>query len=114
MSQARCFSSNTFENIINETVHDTHGFTGNTSVWMNLLQHFVDVDSITFLTLAFLLFVSLRNILLCLTGLLRCFSACFWWHVDSTIYTLKLNHRKIVRRLYTLSIKKLAPPIHDE
>src|ERR1700761_2094199 len=105
MSQARCFSSNTFENIINETVHDTHGFTGDTSVRMDLLQHFVDVDSITFLTLTFLLFVALRNVLLSLTGFLCSFSACFWWHVDSTIYTLKLKHQKVVRRLYTLSIK---------
>src|ERR1700743_47977 len=100
MSQARCFSSNTFENIINETVHDTHGFTGNTSVWMNLLQHFVDVDSITFLTLAFLLFVALRNVLLCLTGLFGSFSTSFWRHVYSTIYTLQLNHMKLVSLAY--------------
>ena len=39
------------KDIINKTVHDTHGFRWNTSIRMYLLQHFVSVDSITFLTL---------------------------------------------------------------
>ena len=91
VSQTRCFGGNAFENIINKTVHDTHGFARNTSVWMHLLQHFVDVDGIRFLTLAFLLLVAFRNVLLCLAGLLRSFSACLWWHVYSTIYSMKLS-----------------------
>lgn len=88
VSQTRCFGSNAFENIIDKTVHDTHGFAGNTSVRVHLLQHFVDVDSIRFLTLAFLLLVAFRNVLLCLSGLLCSFSACLWWHDDaySTIH----------------------------
>lgn len=113
VSQTRCFGSNAFENIINKTVHDTHGFARNTSVWMHLLQHFVDVDRIRFLTLALLLLVAFRNVLLCLAGLLCCFSACFWWHVYSTIYSLKLfDTTAFTPCLYSLLFKHLAPPIH--
>ena len=81
MSQTRCFGSNTFEDIINETVHDAHRFTRYSGVWMHLLQHFVYVDGVTLLPPTFLFFVSFRYILLCLSGFLGSFTARLGWHL---------------------------------
>ena len=50
MSELGSFAGNSLEDIIDEGVHDTHSFAGNTSVWVNLLQNFVDVDRIAFFT----------------------------------------------------------------
>ena len=44
MGQSGGFGGNSFENIINETVHDGHGFGGNAGVWVDLLENLVDVD----------------------------------------------------------------------
>jgi len=57
------------EDIVDKRVHDAHGFAGDTSVRVNLLQHLVDVDSIAFLSLSpfHLLFISGG---ICLTGFL--------------------------------------------
>lgn len=80
MSQSRSFSSDAFEDIVDETVHDAHSLAGDSGVRMDLLQHLVDVDSITLLPLPFLLLVSLADVLLRLAGFLHCFTAGFRWH----------------------------------
>lgn len=46
VSQAGSLSSNTFEDVIHEGVHDGHGLARNTSVWVDLLQDLVDVDGV--------------------------------------------------------------------
>jgi len=47
------------EDIVDKGVHDTHRLAGDTSVWMDLLQHLVDVDGIGLLpSLAALLLVA--------------------------------------------------------
>lgn len=38
------FVGNFVENIIDEGVHDGHGLGGNTSIWVNLFQHLVDIN----------------------------------------------------------------------
>lgn len=38
------FSCNSVESIVNERVHDVHGFLRNTNVGVHLLKDFVDVD----------------------------------------------------------------------
>jgi len=38
------FSGDSVEGIVNEGVHDVHGFLGDTDVGVYLLQHLVDVD----------------------------------------------------------------------
>ena len=48
MSETGCFGGDALEDVVNERVHDAHGFAGDTSVRVNLLQHFVDVDGIAF------------------------------------------------------------------
>ena len=75
MSKARRFGSDSLKDVVNERVHDRHGFAGNTSVGVNLLQDFVDIDSEGFLpALLPLLFVSGTDSLLGFTGLLDGFT----------------------------------------
>jgi hypothetical protein len=51
VSQTRSFRSNTLKNVIDEGIHDDHALTGDSSVWMDLLQDLEDVDGIRFLPL---------------------------------------------------------------
>ena len=81
MSKTRCFSCNTFENVIHERVHDRHSLGGDTSVRVNLLEHLVDVDAVGFLPPALLLLVALSDRLLGLAGLFGSLSRGLGWHV---------------------------------
>ena len=45
MGKAGSFGGDAFEDVVDERVHDAHGFAGDTSVRVNLLQHLVDVDT---------------------------------------------------------------------
>ena len=83
VGKTRRLSSDALENVVDETIHDRHGFRGNASVGMDLLQHFVDVNGVALLPLALLLLVSLSNVLLGLAGLLRCFSADLRGHSET-------------------------------
>ena len=81
VGQTGSFSSDTFEDIVDEGVHDAHGLGGDTSVGVDLLQHLVDVDSVGFLPFAVLLLVTLGDVLLGLSGLLGSLSRNFGGHV---------------------------------
>ena len=52
MSQTRSFTGNSLEDIVDERVHDAHSLAGDTSIGVDLLQNFVDVNSIAFFTFA--------------------------------------------------------------
>ena len=52
MGKAGSFGGDALEDVVDERVHDAHGFAGDTSVRVNLLQHLVDVDSVAFLSLS--------------------------------------------------------------
>lgn len=81
VSQSGRFGGDTLENVVHEAVHDAHRFARNTGVGMHLLQHFVNVNGVAFLSLALLLLVAFRNVLLGLAGLLGGLSASLRWHV---------------------------------
>ena len=51
VSQSGSFGGNSFEDVVDEAVHDGHGFRGDAGVWVDLFQHFVDVDGEAFLSL---------------------------------------------------------------
>ena len=58
--QTGSFVRDTVKDIVDERVHDAHGFTGDTSVRMNLFQNLVNVRRISLLSLDFsLLLVAL-------------------------------------------------------
>ena len=81
VSKAGSFGSDALEDVVNKRIHDAHGFAGDTSVRVNLLQHLVDVDSIAFLSLSPSLLLSISRGL-CLTGFLLAFLSCdFRCHV---------------------------------
>ena len=91
MGKTGSFSSDTFEDIVDEGVHDAHGLGGDTSVRVDLFQHLVDVDGIGFLPSALLLLlVTLGDGLGSLSRLLGSFSRNFWWHVGWLLGSVKL------------------------
>ena len=77
MSKAGSFGGDALEDVIDERVHDAHGFAGDTGVRVNLLQHLVDVDSIAFLSLSPSLLLSFSSGL-CLSGSLLAFLSCYF------------------------------------
>lgn len=51
VGEAGCFAGNPLENIMNERVHDSHSFAGNSCVGVDLFEHFVDVNGVAFSSL---------------------------------------------------------------
>ena len=85
MGKAGSFGGDALEDVVDERVHDAHGFAGDTSVRVNLLQHLVDVDSIAFPSLSSPLLLSISNGF-SLSGFLLAFLSCnFGWHLVKSI-----------------------------
>ena len=83
VGQTGSLSSDTFEDIVDEGVHDAHGLGGDTSVGVNLLQHLVDVDGVGFFPFLGPLLVVLGDVLGGLAGLLGSLSGGFGGHDES-------------------------------
>ena len=82
VGKSRGLGSDSFEDVVDEAVHDAHGLAGNTSVWVNLFQDFVDVNSVRFLPPPLLLLLP-RTLIFGLCGrFFRSLRSDFWWHVD--------------------------------
>lgn len=65
VGQARGFAGNSFENVVDEGIHDAHCFAGNSSIGVDLFQHFVNVDAKALLSpRSALLFAVFRRLLL--------------------------------------------------
>lgn len=92
VGQSRCLGSDALEDVVHERVHDGHGLAADSGVGVHLLQHLVDVDRVALLPPALLLLVSLGDVLLGLSGFLRCLSAGLGCHGGG--YSLK--NRRIV------------------
>ena len=48
MRQAGSFLCYAFEGVVDERVHDAHGFAGNANIGVNLFQDVIDVDTVGF------------------------------------------------------------------
>ncbi|CAH3182156.1 unnamed protein product, partial [Porites lobata] len=82
VGKAGSFGGDALEDVVDKRVHDAHGFAGDTSVRVNLLQHLVDVDGIAFLSLSPPLLLSIRWSL-CLSSSLLAFLSCnFGCHLN--------------------------------
>lgn len=81
VSQSRRFGGDALEDVVDEAVHDAHRLAGNSSVGVNLFQHFVDVDGIALLPPALLLLISLGDVFLGFARFLGSFTASLRWHV---------------------------------
>ena len=91
VGQAGGLSGDSFEDVVDERVHDAHGLGRDASVGVDLLQHLVDVDGIRFLpSLLLLLLITLGDGLGSLSRLLGSFSRNFWWHVGELLGSVKL------------------------
>jgi len=92
VGQAGRFGGDTFEDIVDERVHDAHGLGRDSGVRVDLLQHLVDVDGVGFLPFLGPLLVVLGDVLLGFAGLLGSLSGGFGGHVEiETVYGLKIN-----------------------
>ena len=80
VGQAGGLSGDSFEDVIDERVHDAHGLGGDSGVRVDLLQHLVDVDGVRFLSLLLLFLVSGGTGGLSLTRLLRALGGNFGRH----------------------------------
>ena len=106
-------SSDALENVVDEAVHDGHGFGGDASVGVDLLQHFVDVNGVALVPLALLLLVSFGNVLLGLAGLLRSFSANLGGHSETWSKSeITMQIPVTVVRLSKVFISNLVHPLY--
>ena len=85
VGQTGGFGGDSFENVIDERVHDAHGLGGDASVRVDLLQHLVDVDGIGFLSLLLLFLVAGSTGGLGLTRLLGTLGGNFGRHDDERL-----------------------------
>ena len=67
-------SGDSFEDVVDERVHDAHGLGRDSGVRVDLLQHLVDVDGVRFLSLLLLFLVASGTGGLGLAGLLGSFA----------------------------------------
>ena len=81
VSKFGSFNSDALEDIVDEGVHDAHSFAGDTSIRMDLLHDFVDVDGIGFLSSSPSLLLVSKHGLLAGFLLALLFYGWFWRHV---------------------------------
>ena len=83
VSQTGCLGSDALEDVVDKAVHDGHGLAGDSSVGVDLLQDFVDVDGVRFPPPLPPLLLTPTWGPLCLGHSLLGSLACwFWWHSD--------------------------------
>ena len=101
VSQTGSLGGDTFEDIVDERVHDAHGLGGDTSVGVDLLQDLVDVDGVGLLPLVpLLLLVALGDGLGGLAGLLGSFSRNLGRHDDRLVTSVVLSEVHCIARVF--------------
>ena len=61
VGETRSFRSDAFENVVDERIHDAHGLARYSSVGVDLLEHFVNVDAVAFLASLLPLFLAVQG-----------------------------------------------------
>ena len=109
MGKAGRFRSDALEDIVDERVHNTHGFAGDSSVRVNLFQDLVDVDRIAFLSLSSLLLLAraidrARLSLAC--SLLALFCGRYFWCHECLVVdkSLRFSKSASITQVYASSI----------
>jgi len=89
VSKTRSFSGNSFEDVVDEGVHDGHALGADPGVGVDLLQDLVDVDRVRFLPLLLAFLTVTGGTASLLTGFLFSFLSCDWRHVYDYQFELK-------------------------
>ena len=92
------FTGNSLKDVVDERIHDAHSLAGHTSVWMDLLQHLVDVDGVTLTPL--LPPAALSCGLGGLSCLLGTFRANLGWHVVNWLSSNLNDEQSVGRAIY--------------
>ncbi|CAE1276273.1 H2A [Acanthosepion pharaonis] len=99
------------QKIVDKAVHDRHRFAGDTSIGMDLLQYFVNVDGVAFLPLLSLLLTITGS--LSLAGFLCTFRANFRRHfqfvTNQTMFPVGRIHRLLRKGNYSQRVGAGAP-----
>ena len=98
VSETAGFSGDALKDVVHERVHDGHGFGGDASVGVDLLEHLVDVDGVGFLPLPLLLLVAGAHGL-SLAGLLGSFARYFGWHGCSFRSAFEIQNEGRTRKI---------------
>lgn len=97
MRQAGGLCGYAFENIVNETIHDAHGFAGYSSIRMDLFQNLVYVNGVALLPPSLLFFVGFRDVFLRFSCLFGSFAASLGWHFYKLLNTDTNTHTYTVQ-----------------
>lgn len=96
VSETGSLGSDAFEDVVDKAVHDAHGLRADASVWVHLLQDFVDVDGIGLSSSPLLFLVSSPGGLGLGRGFLRSFACCcLGWHGDR-VESNRMNVKRCV------------------
>jgi len=74
------FGGDTLEDVVDKGVHDAHGLAGDSGVWVDLLEDFVDVNRVALPPPPLLLLVPGTGGLCLGGGLLGSLRCCLGWH----------------------------------
>ena len=80
VSKTRRLSSDAFEDVVDEAVHDRHRLAADARVGVDLLQHLVDVDSVALPSSPLSLLVASSHGFRLAGGLLRSLASWLRWH----------------------------------
>ena len=105
VSQSGGLGGDALEDVIHEGVHDGHGFGADSSVGVDLLQDFVDVDGVRFPPPPLLLLLARPCGLGLAGGLLGSLRCWFGWHVDELNTVFSMNGTQSEFLLYEKAVK---------
>jgi hypothetical protein len=80
VGETRRLGGDALKDVVDEAVHDRHRLAADASVWVDLLQHLVDVDCVALAALAMTLLVTRADCLRLAGGFLRSLTGCFRRH----------------------------------
>ena len=107
VSKTRCLTSDSFEDVVDERVHDAHRSAGNTNIWMNLLQNSIDETSITLLSCSLSLH-NFRSSLALATFLGAFLCRALLWALHRRRLSTGTHLKRLIITIVTCSLRVLA------